>query len=298
MARKPAVLGLLFEGLNPSAALVKDGTIAAIAEEERFTRVKHAPDAFPAGSVEYCLREGGVSIADVDYISVGWDAHKFPAHMEEFFLACRRMYRPCSRFVLNWQERKLSRYTAENLETQIRERLLRNVPESRAPEIRFVNHHFAHACSCFMPSGFDDAAIITADGHGEDDCTNFWAAEKGRINHLKQWKIPHSLGWFYTKFTQWFGFQPHDGEGKLMGLAAYGSRRPELIEKVNRVLFLTGDDDVYRVNPRFFFGEFVECGPYTHEWIQLFGEPRTQNSSEPFSEYHMDLAFAVQDALE
>src|ERR1700744_4868800 len=31
----------------------------------------------------------------------------------------------------------------------------------------FVNHHRAHAASAFYPSGYDDAAILVAAGHGE-----------------------------------------------------------------------------------------------------------------------------------
>ena len=40
-------LGLFGYGPNPSAALVRDGRIVAFAEEERFNRIKTAPNSLP-----------------------------------------------------------------------------------------------------------------------------------------------------------------------------------------------------------------------------------------------------------
>ena len=294
----PVVLGLLFEGADPSAALIRDGRIVAFCEEERFARQKHASGVFPIAAARYCLREAGIGIEDVDYIAVGWEARKFPADIAAFYLELWHRFGPCSKFVLNWQLNNLNRYAPSNLDAQVTHNLLKDVHPSRRPEIRYIPHHFAHACSAFMLSGFDDAAIITADGHGEDDCTNVWVAEDGRIRHLARWRLPFSLGWFYTKFTEWFGFQPHDGEGKLMGLAAYGTAKPELFDKVRRIIRLTGDEKVYHIEPRFFLNDFVDNLPYTREWLDLFGSPRPRESKEPFSDYHKNLAFAVQDALE
>jgi carbamoyltransferase len=293
----PTVLGLLFGGGDPAAALIRDGRIIASAEEERFNRVKHARGAFPLQAVKYCLQEAGIDITDVDCIAVGRDAFKFPVRMAKFYLSIWADHQPCARHVLKWHEKNVDRYTPQNHIDPIVEHLLKSVPPAERPEILFVEHHFAHATSTAMVSGFEEAAIVTADGHGEDDCSALWVYEGGKIRHLQRWYLPQSLGWFYTKFTEWFGFQSHDGEGKLMGLAAYGKDVPELREKVAQVVRLTGGDDAYHVNPRFFLDEYVR-DIYTAEWLRLFGEPRERESKEPFSTYHKDLAYAVQDALE
>ena len=50
---------------DAAAALVHDGKILAAAEEERFVRIKHVT-ALPVHAIRYCLREAGVSLADVD----------------------------------------------------------------------------------------------------------------------------------------------------------------------------------------------------------------------------------------
>lgn len=294
-----SVLGLLFEGSDPSAALVVNGKVEAFAEEERFTRVKHAMGAFPVQASRFCLKQAGLKLEDVGVIAVGWEVDKFDnGTMASFYERTCREDGPVVPRVRAWQQKNLGRYTKARLMEQLKDGLLRSLRPGQWPEIRFVRHHFAHACSTFSLSGFEEAAIITADGHGEEDCTNIWAARNGRIEHLQQWDIPQSLGWFYTKFTQFFGFRAHDGEGKLMGLAAYGRPDRELASKVAKIIRLTGDDSVYRMEPRFFYQEFAQGGPFTKEWLELFGEPREFESKEPFSQYQKDLAFAVQDALE
>ena len=62
-----AILGISAFYHDSAAALVVDGRIVAAAQEERFTRKKHDP-GFPQQAVDYCLREGGITAADLDYV--------------------------------------------------------------------------------------------------------------------------------------------------------------------------------------------------------------------------------------
>jgi len=68
VGRPVNILGLSAFYHDSSACLVRDGRIIAAAQEERFTRKKHDP-AFPKNAVDYCLREGGIQISDVDYVA-------------------------------------------------------------------------------------------------------------------------------------------------------------------------------------------------------------------------------------
>src|SRR5215467_11274840 len=62
-----AILGISAFYHDSAAALVVDGEIIAAAQEERFTRKKH--DAgFPTQAVAYCLREAGLTEADLDFV--------------------------------------------------------------------------------------------------------------------------------------------------------------------------------------------------------------------------------------
>lgn len=62
------ILGISAFYHDSAACLVREGQIIAAAQEERFTRKKHDA-AFPRHAVEYCLREGGITLTQVDYVA-------------------------------------------------------------------------------------------------------------------------------------------------------------------------------------------------------------------------------------
>lgn len=74
------VLGVNAVFHDPAAALVVDGKIVAAAEEERFSRRKHGKEAVPFSTWElpveamrWCLREGGLTPADLDVVTYSYD---------------------------------------------------------------------------------------------------------------------------------------------------------------------------------------------------------------------------------
>ncbi len=65
---------------DSAACLVKDGQVIAAVEEERFTHVKHGKRPIPFSTyelpfhaIDYCLREGGISLVDVEHIAYSYD---------------------------------------------------------------------------------------------------------------------------------------------------------------------------------------------------------------------------------
>src|ERR1044071_5949826 len=61
------ILGISCYFHDASAALLRDGQLLAAAEEERFTRKKHDYE-FPQNAIDFCLKTGGISAADLDYV--------------------------------------------------------------------------------------------------------------------------------------------------------------------------------------------------------------------------------------
>jgi len=62
------ILGVSAFYHDSAAALVEDGRIAAAAQEERFTRVRH--DArFPGEAIRFCLDRAGVPLGEIDYVA-------------------------------------------------------------------------------------------------------------------------------------------------------------------------------------------------------------------------------------
>ena len=62
------ILGISCYFHDASAALLEDGVLIAAAEEERFTRKKHDYD-FPQNAIDFCLRQGGITGKDIDYVA-------------------------------------------------------------------------------------------------------------------------------------------------------------------------------------------------------------------------------------
>lgn len=59
-----------------SAAILKDGVVLAAAEQERFSRRKHAVAEAPYDAIKFCLQKTGLSLDNINYIATGWSEDK------------------------------------------------------------------------------------------------------------------------------------------------------------------------------------------------------------------------------
>ncbi|MGI9322244.1 MAG: carbamoyltransferase N-terminal domain-containing protein, partial [Pseudomonadales bacterium] len=210
---------------DPSAALYIDGQLVAAAEEERFTRQKHAKDAMPLHAARFCLEEAGLKPKDVQVVAFPYAKISLLGSKARWHYARRYWYAP---------ERALDALFNGNRHYR------RNVGKVKAllrdlgmdwQRISFdaVEHHLAHASSAYHLSGFKEkTAILGIDGKGEYATTFFGYGEEGRIHKIKEFFDPDSLGQLYASFTEYLGFEMLDGEYKVMGMAPYGN--PELYD--------------------------------------------------------------------
>ena len=111
-------------------------------------------------------------------------------------------------------------------------------------EVCFVGHHDCHAAGAFFPSGYDNSAILVADGTGESESTSFYMGEGNSISRISsELTNDFSLGILYQYFTEWLGYRSDNTSqhcGKIMGLASYGS--PVYKERIRNLLERDGDD--------------------------------------------------------
>lgn len=219
MAASPDVylLGIICNIHESAAALVKNGVLIAAAEEERFTRRKH-DNRFPALAIAYCLGEAGISLRDVSHAGFYWQPWK--GLLKRIWWLVR--YFPAS--LQTFQGGKTWRGSVGTLLSHLAVpiRLWRLGFRGK---FYYVDHHLAHAASAFFVSPYESAAILTADLCGEN-CTTLLARGSGhRIESLRRFYLPHSLGIFYASLTQFLGYQINVDEYKVMGLAAYGQPR-------------------------------------------------------------------------
>lgn len=250
LAIHPAVHGC--GSHDPGAVIFSDGELVFGIEEERLTRDKHAPLRFPDRSVRACLSYCGITLPEVDRILVPWQ--------------------PRDQTVIQRIERRLSE------------------AGTPVPPVETYNHHRCHAASAFFPSGFDESLVLTSDGQGEADSTVVWHGTGRRLDRLRTYETPNSLGYLYAAATGYLGYRIFDGEGSAMALAAYGERNSEIEETLETVIEGGVDYDVRQV-----VGGGVPAGIARFE--ELFGRPRTHTRGSE-DEWASDFAFAIQRAVE
>jgi carbamoyltransferase len=277
------ILGVSAYYHDSAACLVEDGFIVAAAQEERFSRKKH--DAgFPSQAVDYCLREAGIDIGQLDLVGFyEKPLVKFDRLLETYTACAPRGWASYLMAMPIWLSEKLW------LSEDIRDRL----PGYEGP-ILFGEHHESHAASAFYPSPFEQAAIVTIDGVGEWATSSIGVGRGNEIEMIRELRFPHSLGLLYSAFTYFAGFRVNSGEYKVMGLAPYGE--PKYVKTIKDHLLEVRDDGSLWMNMDYF--------TYPHSLTMtgrsfetLFDGPARAPESE-LTQREMDLARSVQDITE
>ncbi len=268
----------------------------AAAEEERFTHVKHGkrPVPFstwelPFHAIDYCLREAGVTLRQVDHVAYSFDPYLLLGRRRDdatvpLPLRPGRQATPDG-FGSAWDPLFLASianapgHLADGAPLHLQARF-RGVRADAAPyRWHFVAHHLAHAVSAFHASPFRDAAVLTLDGRGEKATTGYAVGSGTRLEWLGQVHMPHSLGLLYEAVTAYLGFLPSSDEYKVMALASFGRPR-----------FLAEFRDIVRPGGA---GQYTIAPPRLEE---RFGPARLKGG--PLEPRHYDVASSLQAVLE
>ena len=279
------LLGISAYYHDSAAALLVDGKIVAAAQEERFSRKKN-DERFPRHAVAFCLKQAGLTEADLDAV-VFYDKPiiKFTRLLESYLAVAPGGWLTFPRALPGWLGEKL------NLPDTLRYEMPGLRP---AAPVLFTEHHQAHAASAFFPSPFDEAAVLTVDGVGEWATTTLGVGRGNELDILKELKFPHSLGLLYSAFTAYCGFRINSGEYKLMGLAPYGE--PRFVDAIYDHLVDVKDDGSLHLNLEYF--HFLRGLRMTNaKFDRLFGGP-PRPPETPVGQRHMDVARSIQQVTE
>jgi len=276
------VLGINCFAHDTAAALLKDGEPVAFVEEERFNREKHTK-AFPDRAIEFCLREGGIGIRDVDVVAF---AHRAGLDFR------RGIGDLLKRLPRSAKALAAQSYVDLNLVRKQQAFVRRWGYRGRVVN---VGHHEAHAASAFYASGFDEAAVLTLDRGGDWLSTTLAHGQGRDLRTLAEVRNPDSLGEVYTSLTWYLGFHPNADEGKVMGLAPYG--RDRYVADFRDLVHLT-PDGLFNVNLAW-FGYHTNPDPQhwlSQRFLDRYGQPRPPESE--LTPHHEDLAYALQAVTE
>ena len=101
--------------------------------------------------------------------------------------------------------------------------------------ISYTPHHASHAAAGYYTSPFNHCAIIVLDAIGEFECATIWEGLHGEMRKVWSRSYPHSLGLFYSAFTQLVGLTPIKDEYLLQQMAKQGN--PDRFYQVVRNYF-------------------------------------------------------------
>lgn len=252
------ILGIGGSDHNLSACLCIDGNIQAAIEEERLSYEKHGNGVRSSDlkCVDYCLKAADVGMDEIDFI-----------------------------------------VTNDLLQTRINSR------KSYYSQMLKINHHMSHAAGCYYMSGFDDAAWLIADGTGSQysldvretvttgiaEGTTFQVVDKvygEKVKLLGGYADKNSLGVFYNCITRLCGFG-NFGDGKLMGLAPYGSDK--YVDRFDKCIH------IYQNRDRLYLEtDYAKLGILElYRQLELYKE-----DPKRLFQYKADLAYAAQKVLE
>lgn len=265
------------QGHDSAAALLVNGECVFAAAEERFSRKKHTGD-FPIQSIQHCLSESGVALADIDEIAHSFDYTPYAA-IYSLDPVSATQYREV--------------YSRQALLAQFAKYL----PEFPAERIKHVDHHLAHAASAYYTSGWDECLVLVVDGMGEVDSISVYVARNGKLEKIHRTSAADSIGIFYSLVTLHLGFDFNADEYKIMGLAPYGDPEPHRAF-FNRVVTLCDNGSIkipiLRMNQT-----RLEQETYakTRQFLSqnLIAERKPE---DPITDEHCNVAAALQECLE
>lgn len=288
------ILGINAVFHDSAACLLKDGLLVAAAEDERFTHIKHGKRPIPFSTyelpfhaIDYCLKQAGIHLRDVDHIAYSFDPHGLIANELVQQPFCPIPFDPTA------HHKKEQANPWENLFLSY----LLNAPDQLVDgwphhlqqrfkgaktsdwEWHYVDHHLSHAASAFFPSPYRDAAVLTLDGRGEKATTTYNIGQNHQLERIGQVNLPHSLGLLYENVTTHLGFLHSSDEYKVMALASYG--KPTFVSEFRDIVRI-GNDGQYEI--------------VNENLTERFGPQRMRH--EAFTSHHFNIAHSLQFVLE
>jgi carbamoyltransferase len=216
----------IHDGHTATAALIRDGKVLACISEERLNRVKEW-GGIPRLAIGETLRVAGVQPGEVDSVVIPSLINPITTMEAGRRSLPRRAFGQASRLAPKGALRS-DRWVRPAVGVL---RRFRHTGEIRKAldeagikaELRFCEHHLAHAATAYYPKWFRKrrALVITADGSGDAVSASINVGDGFEIERLLNISNYNSIGELYSRVTEFLGMKPLSHEYKVMGLAPY-----------------------------------------------------------------------------
>ncbi len=278
-------LGINCSGFHSSACLLGDGVLLSAICEERLSRIKQ-DKGFPHRAIDYCCEVAGIEFGQISDAFLGWHPRHYLRKSDGMLNEALRARGKLGYVALN----ELATHSAHDL-CDVEQRL-RTAHAELA--IHFVDHHRAHLANSLCGSGFPSADFMILDGFGEITTGMCGHAAPEGVDTFLQYPTPHSMGSFYSVFTDYMGYQPDGDEWKVMALSALGD--PTVY--YDRIRPLVKVDGLRFELDLSFFEHYIFFKPgfYSEKLVELLGPPMAAGATPGKRE--CDIVAAVQRVAE
>ncbi len=289
------ILGISGQERDAAAALLQDGRVVAAIEEEKLARIRHIGMNYAGGlpfrAIDFCLKRGGIALDDVDYVAYYVESHK-RFHREVAFSSRLAISAADNSSIEDFPPYFVE--SLNDLKERLKTRLLIQSRLSDKGKFVEVPHHLAHGASAFYASGFERAAVISADHKGDMTSAALMTGEGNQIRIDAEAQFPNSIGMVYSAVTAALGFDPDGDWHKTMWLAPTG--RPEFAEVFDDLIKVE-EGGLPLVNLEYVNHSFRGAPQLSNRFfdcVRLSGRAK----DEPITEKHRNLAASVQSRIE
>lgn len=259
------ILGISAMSHDSAAALLNERGVVVAIEEGKLARSRRI-GGIPRAAIQSCFEHAAISWRDVSHIAIASQ----PAN------------------------EKSTRNTGGESNDLLAFRKSTGLPAKR---FKTFDHHLCHAASAFFGSEFDRALVVSMDERGDGRAGLVASGKNGVLRARESIRIPNSLAWLYSQFTQLLGFRPHSDEHKTQWLSLAGE--PEFAR-----LFL----DLFRrtaggpphLNAKFFRRKATEEMCFTKDFFRSVGmayKPKRPGAPELSEGVKANLAASLQQAI-
>lgn len=218
----------IHDGHNAAAGYFEDGDFKFALQEERLTKIKNYW-GYPLQSLNLIFKKFNLSVEDIDYLALNGNHMPVPIDITQLKTNFQSTQQRTTKSMI----KKISRFTpiftiykAKRKEERIKPLLKMGFKKD---QIRFIDHHLAHASSAYFGSPWwnkeEKTLILTLDGGGDKLCATISIGQNGKITRISETEDSHSLGNIYSRVTLMLGFTPWEHEYKLMGMAPYAGEK-------------------------------------------------------------------------
>jgi carbamoyltransferase len=224
------IIGINFLS-ESSVCLLENGKLTYAISEERINRKKNWY-GLPFKSIDHLLKETSNKLSDIDFFTTcGLSAFtKDMPNLNYFDLKIEKIKK--SNLKKNLKNKQINflhkRIIHEDLVINHRTKKAILRLKKKYKNLLVYDHHTAHAASACYNSGFKNGYSLTIDGWGDNASAKLFKYNEGQIKEISSTPTVDSLGYFYGGITKLLGFKPHQHEGKILGLAAYGNYKKAL----------------------------------------------------------------------